>query len=60
MSVKDLWFANYERALADREFAGFKPKAAEALATDDADEMTINQLADAADMERMRRKEGGQ
>jgi len=60
MSVKDLWFANYERALADREFAGFKPKAAEALATDDADEMTRDQLADAADLARMRRKEGGQ
>ena len=58
MSVKDLWFANYERALADREFAGFKPKAAEALATDDADEMTKHQLADAADIARIIQKEG--
>lgn len=58
MSVKDMWFANYERALADREFAGFKPKAAEVLAADDADEMTRDQLADAADLARTQRKEG--
>jgi hypothetical protein len=60
MSVKDLWFQNYERALADRESDGFSGTVAEDMAADDADWMTRNQLADAADLARMRRKEGSQ
>jgi hypothetical protein len=57
---KEQWFRNFERALAEREGSGFKPKAAYELATKDADDATIDQLADAADMERTRRKEGSQ
>ena len=57
MRTKELWFANYERALAEREFAGLKPKHAENLAADDADQMTRDQLANAADLARTIKKE---
>ena len=56
---KEIWFRNYERALAEREDAGFKGKDAEALAVHDANAATIDSLTDAADYARMIRKEGG-
>lgn len=55
---KDRWIAHYERAQADREHAGFSRRAAEQLAKHDADEALGNEIADAADLARMRRKEG--
>lgn len=58
--LKDRWLANYERALVDREDAGFKGKHAEELAKHDADTATIESLTDEADYARMIRKEGGQ
>jgi hypothetical protein len=58
---KEQWFRNFERALAEREGAGFKPKAAYELAAKDADDITVDQWATAADMLRLRQKmEGGQ
>ncbi len=57
---KEQWFRNFERALAERETSGFSRKDAYNLATGDADEMTADQAAHAADLARMRRKEGGQ
>lgn len=39
--MKERWFANYERALADREFSGLPPKVAERMAAKDALEMMV-------------------
>lgn len=55
---KDLWFANFERALAEREDR-YPPKRAYELAAKDADEMTAHHVADMADAARLERKEGG-
>lgn len=46
---KDLWFANYERAVAERLDAGFSEKDALVLAADDATEETQNDMAARAD-----------
>lgn len=39
--MKEQWFRNYERALADREFSGLPPKVAERMAAKDALEMMV-------------------
>lgn len=57
---KEWWFANYERAVADRIDAGFSEKDALVLAAEDATEETQDQMAAAADYMRAVRKEGGQ
>lgn len=57
---KEIWFANYERRLNDLEARGMDPKVASDLAAERAWNDTREQLADAADLERMRAKEQGQ
>lgn len=54
---KDRWIEHYERAVADREFAGFNRRAAEQLAKHDADEALGDELATQADEARMIAKE---
>lgn len=46
---KDIWFANYERAVAERLDAGFSEKDALVLAAEDATEETQSQMAERVD-----------
>lgn len=53
---KEMWFRNFERALAERE-ERHPPKRAYDLAAKDADEMTAEELAYRADLAREIAKE---
>jgi len=54
---KDLWFAEMERLLAEKEDAGMDWDAAYEQASNEAQGAVIDRLADMADELRMRRKE---
>jgi len=55
---KDLWFAEMERLLAEKEDAGIPFDRAYKQAGDEAHGAMTERLADLADRERLRRKEG--
>lgn len=56
---KDLWFAEMERILAEKEDAGIPFKKAYEQASNEAGPALAERLADLADFERKRRKEDG-
>lgn len=56
---KDLWFAEMERILAEKEDAGIPFEQAYEQAGNEASGALTERLADMADMERKRRREEG-
>jgi hypothetical protein len=55
---KDLWFAEMERILAEKEDAGIPFDQAYEQAGNEASGAVQERIADMADMERQRRKDG--
>lgn len=53
---KDLWFAEFERLLNEKEDAGIPADKAYDQAADEAHGAMVDRLADMADAERKRRK----
>jgi hypothetical protein len=59
MTGKELWFAEMERLLGEKEAAGIPEDRAYDEASNEAGPALAERLADMADMERKRRKEEG-
>ena len=54
---KELWFAEYERLLNEKEDAGMLPEQAEEQAADEAFDALTDRLADQADLLRKQQRE---
>lgn len=55
---KDLWFAEFERLLNEKEDTGMSPDEAYEQAGNEADGALRDRLADLGDLARLRKKEG--